>query len=209
MKRIILVVISLFFVLEIPAVSSAGDVNISIGIPAPFAFSGPPELVVVPSGEAYIYMVPGTVGLYFYNNWWYRFDRGHWYRSHTYNGRWGYVESRRVPRYVADVPPDYYRHLPREYHRIPYGDFNRRWRSWDRDRHWNRYDWYQREHREYRDRTREHKGSHDYYDGGRHDSGRHDGYKDRGDNRGNDNSGSHGSHGDKTHPDDRDMGGRR
>ena len=190
MKRSILIIISLFFVLGVPAVSSAG-VSVSIGIPSPFAFAAPPDMVVVPSGEAYIYMVPGTIGLYFYDNWWYRFDDGHWFRSRTYNGRWAYVERHRIPRYVIDVPPDYYSRLPRGYHRIPYGDFHSHWRSWDRDRHWNRYEWYKREHREHM-RSRELHHERRYDD--RRDE-RHDRRGDRREDRREDHRDDRGGHG--------------
>jgi hypothetical protein len=33
----------LFFALSIPLVSSAGEVNITIGVPAPLTFAGPPS----------------------------------------------------------------------------------------------------------------------------------------------------------------------
>jgi hypothetical protein len=199
MKRSILIVFSLLFVLGIPLVSSAGDVHVSIGIPAPFVFAEPPDVVVVPSDDAYIYMVPDTPGLYFYNDWWYRFDSGRWYRSRVYNGRWAYIDRHRVPRYVVDVPPDYYRHLPREYHRIHYGDLHKHWRKWGRDRYWNRYDWYKRQHREHR--------------GGIHDRNRRDGRWDhdgRDGRRGDDRRDGRrrGDRGQRTHPDGRDMGER-
>jgi hypothetical protein len=178
MKRSILIVISLCFVLAVPLVSSA-EVNVSIGIPAPFVFAEPPDLVVVPSDDVDVYMVPDTPGLYFYNNWWFRFDDGRWYRARSYNGRWAHIDRHRVPRYVIDVPPDYWRHLPREYHRIHYGDFHRHWRSWGRDRHWRKYDWYNRGHRErmrehYRP-ERDHGRSRDFRHDGRMDRDRRDG----------------------------------
>lgn len=155
MKRITFIVISLFFVLTMPLVSYAG-VNVTIGIPAPLIFAAPPDLVVVPSGDADVYMVPDTPGLYFYDNYWYRLDRDRWYRSSEYNGSWVYIEQDIVPRYILDVPPDYYRRLPRGYHRIHYRDFHTHWQSWHRDRHWNKYDWYKRQHKEHESWRREH-----------------------------------------------------
>lgn len=192
MKRTTFIVISLFFVLIMPLVSFAANINVSIGIPSPFVFAGPPDVVVVPSGDAYVYMVPDTPGLYFYDNYWYRYDRDRWYRSRTYNGSWAYIDFDLVPGYILDVPPDYYLRLPRGYHRIHYRDFNRHWRNWDRERYWNRYDWYNRQHREHERWQREHprpqhdlhrdrdrhddhgRGDLDRRDDRRHDSGRHD-----------------------------------
>jgi hypothetical protein len=146
MKWIVYVMASLFVALAVAPVSAEVNVGISIGIPSPLVFAEPPDVVVVPSGSAYVYMVPDTPGLYFYNNFWYRFHGGRWYRSRIYNGSWGYIQTSRVPRFVLDVPPDYYTSLPSGYYRIHYGDLHRHWRSWDRGRHWNRYDWYRHEH---------------------------------------------------------------
>jgi hypothetical protein len=211
MKRSILIVISLIFVLAVPVVSSAG-VHVSIGIPSPFVFAGPPDLVVVPSGDADVYMVPGTPGLYFYDDWWYRLDRGHWYRSRRYDGRWDYVERHRVPGFIVDVPPDYWRHLPRDYNRIHYGDFHNHWRQWHRDRHWRRYDWYNRGHRErmheHYGRELDHRRPRELHDRGRYDRGRHGDRMDRG--RRDMRMDERGRHGDDTHRDDRgDRGHRR
>ena len=149
MKKIIFLMVSLLFVIYAPLVGAGVDVNISIGIPPPLVFTTPPDVMVVPSGAAYVYMVPGMPGLYFYNSFWYRFYGGHWYWAHTYNGRWSYIETHLVPRYISDVPPDYYRYLPPRYHRIHYNDFHRDWYRWDKSRHWDRYDWYKREYREH------------------------------------------------------------
>lgn len=116
--------------------------------PPPVAFAGPPDVVVVPSGTTYVYMVPNTPGFYFYDGYWYRYYRGYWFRSSVYNGRWGYIESSLVPRYVLDVPPEYVYHLPRGYHRVRYNDLHRNWRAWEHGHHWNRYDWFRHELRD-------------------------------------------------------------
>jgi hypothetical protein len=146
MKQIVLLVVSLFLVLIMPLVAAAGDVNISIGISAPpLVFTGPPDVVVVPIGPSYVYMVPDMIGLYFYNGYWYRFYENYWFRSTIYSGPWAYIQTSRVPRVIVNVPPDYFRHMPPGYHRIHYGDLHRNWRTWDKSRYWHRYDWYKRE----------------------------------------------------------------
>ncbi len=144
MKRILFLMGFLFFLSLTPAFAEV-NVGISIGVPPPLVFEGPPDVVVVPSGSAYVYMVPDFPGLYFYNNFWFRFYDGRWYRSRMYNGSWVRVKRSLVPRFVLDVPPDYYDSLPPGYHRIPYGDLRRNWRAWDRGHHWNRYDWFMEE----------------------------------------------------------------
>lgn len=149
MKKMIFLIFFLLFVMSSPFVDAEVDVNISIGIPPPLVFTGPPDVVVVPSGPAYVYMVPGRPGLYFYNNFWYRFHGGHWYWAHIYNGRWSYIETHLVPRFIIDVPPNYYHYLPPRYLRIHFSDLDRNWYRWDKSRHWDRYDWYRREYREH------------------------------------------------------------
>jgi hypothetical protein len=164
MKQVAFLLVFLCFLFSMPLVSEAVDVNIGIGVALPpLVFAAPPDVVVVPSGESYVYMVPDTPGVYFYGGYWYRFYGDRWYRSDAYNGRWAYVRTSRIPRVIIYDPPDYYRRLPRGYERIHYGDLNRDWRRWDRDRHWNRYDWYKnevREHEKWRNDRRRSEGGH-------------------------------------------------
>jgi hypothetical protein len=160
MKHIVFLTVTLFFILSTPLVSAASDLNISIGIvPPPFVYEEPPDVVVVPSGPSYVYMVPDTVGLYFYNGYWYRFHKRHWYRSTIYNGAWTYINTSIVPGVILDVPPDYILRLPSGYHRIHYRDLHKNWRKWGRSRHWHRYDWYK--HR-WRERDRRHRPDYRY-----------------------------------------------
>ncbi len=154
-----------FFLLAVVVVIgspiSAGAINVNIGIniaaPAPLVFEEPPDVVVVPSGETYVYMVPNMTGVYFYDGYWYRFHRGHWFRSAVYNGSWGFIETSVVPAVVVDVPPEYPRYLPHDYHRIHYADFDRHWRGWERERHWHGYGWYKNESRADVRRERDHR----------------------------------------------------
>lgn len=158
MKHLVSLMVSLFFVFGVLLVNAAAGVNINIGISAPpLEFAAPPDVVVVPSGASYVYMVPDTPGVYFYDDYWYRFYGGHWFRAAIYSGPWAYVATSLVPVLVVDVPPDYIRYLPRGYHRIHYRDFHSHWRAWQGDRHWNRYDWYRQEVRE-RERRRHPEG---------------------------------------------------
>jgi len=106
-----------------------------------------PDVVVVPSGTSYVYMVPNTIGLYFYHDYWYRFHEHRWSRAAIYGGPWAYIETSIVPMVVVSVSPDYVYHLPRGYYRIHYHDLHRHWRTWDHSRHWHRYNWYRYEER--------------------------------------------------------------
>ena len=113
--------------------------------PPPLQFDAPPDVVVVPSNGAPVYMVPNVTGVYFYNNYWYRFYSGRWFRTTVYNGSWGPVALKVVPMAIVNVPPEYPRYLPRGYQRVHYNDFNRNWNTWEREQHWQKQDWYRRE----------------------------------------------------------------
>jgi hypothetical protein len=134
--------------------SSKGVARVSINIgvtPPPFVFSAPPPVVVVPG--TYVYFTPDVdVDVFFYQGYWYRPYREYWYRSSSYNGPWAYLAS--PPTVLLNLPPDY-RRVTIEHRRIPYGDLHRNWRSWERERYWERHGWgreerhdFDREHRE-------------------------------------------------------------
>jgi hypothetical protein len=115
--------------------------------PPPLGFATPPDVVVVPSGENYVYMVPNTFGVYFFGGFWYRYHSGYWFRASAYNAPWVPLAARAIPRVIIDVPPEYIYSLPPQYHRIHYNEFHRSWRDWDRNRAWHRQDWFRHEMR--------------------------------------------------------------
>lgn len=125
------------------------DVHVNVSLPPPIPFSAPPDVVVIPSNGAYVYMVPNTVGLYFYGGHWYRFHDGHWFRASHYSAPWTIIEAHLVPTPVAVIPYDYILHMPPTYHRIPYHAFHKHWRDWGPKRHWHNYQWY-RDHSSHR-----------------------------------------------------------
>jgi hypothetical protein len=114
--------------------------------PPPLAVQNP-DLVVVPSGEAQVYMVPDQVGVYFYGGSWYRFHHGVWFAATDYNAPWEIVQTPDVPSFVVGISPAYALYLPPTYYRIHYNDFRGSWRSWDREHRWGKERWYQNERR--------------------------------------------------------------
>ena len=168
MKQIALIVFSLFFIMSMPFVGATANVDISINVPPPplpppplgppppLEFSGPPDVVVVPSGPSDVYLVPNMVGLYFYGGFWYRFHRGYWFRASLYSGPWITIRETLVPRDVVIIPPDYILVMPPGYHRIHYGDFHRHWRDWGHNRSWKNQSWY-------RDHSHRHWGGRDFH----------------------------------------------
>jgi hypothetical protein len=164
MKRLALGLVSAAILAAIPAVIAAQEINVGVSVPLPsvsVAVEAPPplevqepEMVVVPSGNDYIYMVPNTYGLYFHNGFWFRYYNGAWFRSAAYNSGWVSIGPRYVPAAVIGVYPEYAMFLPRGYYRIGWGDFHHHWRDWGHSHHWHGQPWYKNEIRYGRDRNR-------------------------------------------------------
>jgi hypothetical protein len=114
--------------------------------PAPLDVAEP-DMVALPSGDAQVYMLSNTAGVYFYGGYWYRYHHGVWFRARMHNVPWGYIHAALVPGFVIEIPPAYPLYLPAGYYRIPYRDFDSQWRSWDRDRRWQKEGWFQNERR--------------------------------------------------------------
>jgi len=133
-----------------------GGIEIGIGAPPRVEFASPPELVPVPG--RYVYFVPAIdFDLLFYHNLWYRLYKGHWFRSDNYAGTWAQV--REVPPVLIDLPPDY-RTIRHGYSRVPYGEVQKNWERWERERYWDRGSREPEREREERDIEREHEGNH-------------------------------------------------
>jgi len=172
----------LLLVLAYQPAQAGVNVGVSVGLPV-FTFPAPPQLAVIPG--TYAYYVPGVdMDILFYGGRWYRPYGGRWYWARGYNGPWVVAGRGFVPAPLYRLPRDY-RHYP-VYHRIPYYDLNRNWRTWERDRHWDRDDWW----RKARDEHRERKDWHDWHDkdgrdgrGGHDRDGQHDRKDMKGDHR--------------------------
>jgi hypothetical protein len=115
--------------------------------PPPLDFAQPPDMAVVPSGQASVYVVPNTFGVYFFNNSWFRFYNGFWFQAAAYNELWTPIAVGVVPEVILGVPPEYPMVLPPDYYRIRYGEFRQHWREWDRGHYWQRQEWFRREMR--------------------------------------------------------------
>lgn len=131
-----------FFVFPVPTMARV-DVGIHISLPPLIVFAAPPEVVVLP--ETNVYVVPDLdVDVFFFNGWWWRPWEGRWYRSRSYNSGWSYY--RNVPSFYRGVSSDW-RNDYREgrwkgrqwnHQRIPHGQVQRNWRSWEKSRHWEK-----------------------------------------------------------------------
>ena len=144
MKKLLFGTILLALVSVFPITTMAAvDISVGISLPPPIVFAAPPEVVVIP--ETYVYVVPDLdVDIFFYGGWWWRPWQGRWYRSHYYDRGWVYHDS--VPSFYFDVDPGwrgYYRdhnwHGHRwSYERIPHQRLHQSWKSWQKDRRWER-----------------------------------------------------------------------
>ncbi|MGZ3495198.1 MAG: hypothetical protein ACXWM6_11885 [Thermodesulfobacteriota bacterium] len=88
MKKLMVIAIASLLFLGFSGQSMA-DIDIRVNVPPPpvFAFSGPPELVLIPG--TYVYYDPDVdFDILFYAGYWYRPYRGYWYRSVSYEGPW-------------------------------------------------------------------------------------------------------------------------
>lgn len=137
MKKHIFVIcawlLSLSAILFIPAAGSAG-----FPVPPlpPLVIPAPPPVFVIPG--SYAYFAPDVdADLFFYGGFWFRPHGGGWYRSSHYGGPWGFVAITMVPGVLINLPPGY-RNVPPGHQRIPYGQLKRNWRSWERDKHWDK-----------------------------------------------------------------------
>ncbi len=143
----------------IPSAWAGVNVDINVAVPvqpapvvvAPVApppamqYSGQPDLIVVPSGGQYVYMMPGTEGMYFYQGIWYRYYQGYWYSAPLRSRAWVAVQFAAVPSVIIAVPPTYPLYVPAGYYRIHYADLAVHWREWDRSRNWDRQPWFRAE----------------------------------------------------------------
>ena len=139
-KSCLLVTCALLLVMAGSANQSEAGVNVNIGVNLPaIRFAAPPDVVVIPG--TYVYMVPDIdVDILFFQGYWWRPYEGHWYRSRDYKGSWRYVEPRRVPRGLIELPQDYRHRLSPGYERIHQRDVQRNWKKWEKEKHWDRHD---------------------------------------------------------------------
>jgi len=129
-----------------------GNINVPVAPPPVPGFGqisqqgvAAPDVVVVPSGETYVYMVPNATGVYFYGGYWYRFYEGYWFRAQNSGGNWDMVDLAVVPHVVVNVPPEYPRYLPAAYYKIHYNDLRQHWPEWDYNHEWHNHDWFKAE----------------------------------------------------------------
>jgi hypothetical protein len=133
------IVMPLFIVACLPP--APVEVGVSVSLPPPIVFSGPPEMVVLPDTD--VYVAPAyDQDIYFYGGWWWRPWGGRWYRSLHYDSGWEFYHG--VPGWYGGVYPhwrDNYRsHMWEghrwDYHPVHYDDVRTNWKSWQSSGYW-------------------------------------------------------------------------
>lgn len=136
----------------ISATGASAEVSLNIGINIPLAgvaISSSPDVVVI-SGT-YVYFIPDAKeDVFFYHGYWYRPHNGRWYRSADYSNGWVFVSLNNVPSPILSIPVGF-RALPPGQEKIPYGQLKKNWKSWEKERRWERVS-------EARERHEEHPG---------------------------------------------------
>lgn len=121
------------------ATGASAEVSLNIGINIPLAgvaVSASPDVVVI-SGT-YVYFIPeAKEDVFFYHGYWYRPHKGRWYRSADYSNGWIIISLNNVPSPVRSVPPGF-RSVPPGQAKIPYGQLKKNWKSWEKERRWER-----------------------------------------------------------------------
>lgn len=144
MKKLLLGTMFLALVIAAPMPTIARvDIGISISLPPLIVFAGPPDVVVLP--ETNVYVVPDLdEDIYFYSGWWWRPWQGRWYRSRRYNAGWVYYQS--VPSFYVRIPSEWrndyrerrWRGHEWNYQPIPHREVQKNWRTWEKNKHWEK-----------------------------------------------------------------------
>lgn len=135
------------------ATGASAEVNLNIGINLPMSgvvVSSPPDVVVI-SGT-YVYFIPDAdEDIFFYRGYWYRAHESRWYRSTEYNSGWVFISINNIPSQVRAITPGF-RRVPPGQEKIPYGQLKKNWKSWEKQRRWEKVS----DAREHQDRHGDH-----------------------------------------------------
>jgi hypothetical protein len=146
------------------------SVNINLG-PPPIVVSAPPAVVMIPQTQVYFDPDP-HVEVFFYGGYWWSPRGEEWYRARAYNGPWGPIERRRVPKAVMYVPPDYRQRYGHEKH-VPYGQWKKEHSSWDKQNKKSHKQWEKEREKEWKESQKGHGKGNKHGDQGGDQGGGH------------------------------------
>jgi hypothetical protein len=137
MKKTSLWIVSALLLI-ITGYATQSEAAVYVNLPA-IRFAAPPEVVVIPG--TYVYMIPNRdEDILFFQGYWWRPYEGRWYRASNYNGRWSYIGPSRVPGGLRGLPLDYRQRITPEHERIAHKDVRRNWKTWEKQKRWDRHD---------------------------------------------------------------------
>lgn len=147
-KRVLFLFLPLWLLVVSNSHSANVDVGINLNIGAPaIVIESPPEFLLIPSLGFHI-SIGAPYDIFYLDGNYYHFNNNRWYRSNNYQGPWGYVDRRHLPKRI--LKHDYREMLnwrDREYH-----EYNK-----DREKHRDRYFRPQEKHERKDDRRESHK----------------------------------------------------
>jgi hypothetical protein len=149
-KKSVLFLLFPFWLLVVPgSQASSVDVGINVNIGAPaIVIASPPEFLLIPSLGLHV-SIGAPYDLFYLDGYYYHFHNNSWYRSDHYQGPWGHVDRRYLPK----------RMLKHEYRdMIDWRDREYREYNKDRGKHRDRYFRADDKHGRKEERRDDHKG---------------------------------------------------
>ncbi len=135
-RMLVLLFVAVLFVALIISFPVAGNAGLHAPPLPPLVVPAPPPVILIPG--TYAYFAPDVdAELIFYSGSWYRLYEGGWYRAKHYNGPWGVIGTKRVPRDLIKLPPAYRSELQGR-KRISYIQLRKNWKTWERHKHWDK-----------------------------------------------------------------------
>lgn len=129
-KRVFFLLLPLWLLVVPGSQASNVDVGININIGAPaVVIDSPPEFLLVPSLGLHV-SFGAPYDLFYLDGNYYQFHNNRWYRSNHYQGPWGYVDRRYLPKRM--LKHDYREML--DWRNREYREYNK-----DREKHRDRY----------------------------------------------------------------------
>jgi len=136
------------------SVPARAEVSVSINLgPPPIVVSAPPAVVMIPGSRVHFVPDP-NIDVFFYGGYWWSPRGEQWYRARQYNGPWGMIEQRRVPRAVAYMPRDHRARYERE-RQVPYGQWKKERSQWDRENQKSHKQWEKAREREWKESNKD------------------------------------------------------
>lgn len=147
-KRVLFLLLPLWLLVVSSSQASNIDVGINVNIGAPaIVIESPPEFLLIPTLGLHV-SIGVPYDLFYLDGYYYQFHNNRWYRSNHYQGPWGYVDRRYLPKRM--LKHDYREML--DWRNREYREYNK-----DREKHRDRYFRPEGKHERKEERRNDHK----------------------------------------------------